>query len=73
MTGDGTNKDTLDLMMAWEDGTLSDEDTLTLFQRLVNNGMAWRLQGVYGRTASAFLERGLIRSPFETIGDSHNG
>jgi hypothetical protein len=55
--------DTLDLMMAWEDDTLSDANTVVLFQRLVNNGQAWKLQGMYGRTASAMLAAGVIKHP----------
>lgn len=54
--------DTLGAMMAWEDGTLSDSDTLNLFQRLVDSGQAWTLQGAYGRTASALLANGEIHS-----------
>jgi hypothetical protein len=52
--------DDLDLMIAWEEGTLSDEGTVTLFQHLVDNGMAWKLQGTYGRTASQMIADGLV-------------
>lgn len=50
--------DQLDSMIAWEAGELSDDDTVKLFQALINNGMAWTLQGCYGRTARALIEAG---------------
>ena len=53
--------DQFDMMMAWEEGTLSDEDTVTLFQALVDNGMAWTLQGFYGRQAMALIDAGLVK------------
>ena len=55
--------DTVDYIMAYESGQLSEKETLKMFQKLVDTGQAWRLQGSYGRTASALLERGLIKSP----------
>jgi hypothetical protein len=47
-------------IIAYESGELDEEETLTLFQVLVNNGMAWSLQGHYGRTAKALLDAGYI-------------
>lgn len=60
----------LDDMMAWEAGELDDGDTVDLFQRLVNNGMAWRLQGAYGWMATELLDAGMITSPFQVVADS---
>ena len=51
--------DQLEMMMAWEEGTLSDEDTVSLFQRLIDSGLAWSLQGCYGRTALALINAGV--------------
>lgn len=62
--------DRLGQMVAWEEGELSEEGTRDLFQALVNNGMAWRLQGMYGRQAAALLDAGKISSPFEVVADS---
>ena len=50
--------DQLSLMMQWEDGGLSDEDTILLFQSLIDSGLAWKLQGTYGRTASNLIDCG---------------
>lgn len=61
----------LDQMVKWEEGTLSEEDTVNLFQELVTTGIAWQLQGMYGRQASAMLDAGVITSPFQVVGDSN--
>lgn len=50
--------DQLSQMIAFESGELSDEDTISLFQDLINSGLAWQLQGFYGRTAMALIEAG---------------
>ena len=47
-------------LMAFEDGSLDDDQVIDLFQRLVNSGLAWQLQGFYGRTASRLINEGLV-------------
>ena len=52
----------IDKIIAYEQGELDDEQTLEFFQELVNNGMAWILQGHYGRTAMSLINAGLIQN-----------
>ena len=48
------------LLLAFEQGEMSEEEAIRLFQALINSGEAWRLPGCYGRTASWLLEEGLV-------------
>ena len=50
----------LPMMIDWETGEISEEDEIILFQELVNTGMAWNLQGAYGRNAEWLLKNGHI-------------
>jgi hypothetical protein len=50
----------VDKIIAYEQGELSDNEIIALFADLVKSGMAWTLQGHYGRTAEALIEQGYI-------------
>jgi hypothetical protein len=50
-------------IIAFEAGELPEDQTIQFFQELVDTGLAWKLQGSYGRTAAALIEKGLVRSP----------
>ena len=43
----------------YEMGDLPEEEARQLFQELIDNGMAWTLQGHYGRTANALITAGI--------------
>ena len=55
-------KQTIDYIMDYEMGNLSDLDTLKLFSELIKNGMAWTLQGHYGRTAQHLIDNEYLLS-----------
>ena len=50
--------DQLGMMMDWEAGELDEEATIELFQNLLDTGLAWSLQGCYGRMAARLIEAG---------------
>lgn len=50
-------------IVAYEQGELTQEETIDLFQHLVDTGLVWQLQGSYGRTARALLNAGSIHGP----------
>lgn len=52
--------DVVDLIIAFESGDLDNKGILELFSSLIQSGQAWSLQGSYGRTAQALIDRGLI-------------
>ena len=50
--------DTTGAIIQFESGDLSQEGIIELFQNLINSGLAWRLQGSYGRMADKLIEAG---------------
>jgi len=48
----------IDKIMAFESGELDKEGVLELFQELIDSGLAWQLQGSYGRIARNLIEAG---------------
>jgi len=50
----------LNQILAYESGELDESGVIELFQNLVDSGLAWRLQGNYGRRAKALIDAGLV-------------
>jgi hypothetical protein len=50
----------VDKIISFESGELSSKGILELFSELIKTGQAWSLQGCYGRTAQALIDKGLI-------------
>lgn len=51
--------DYVDKIISYEQGELEEEEIVELFQELINSGLAWQLQGHYGRTAKYLIEEGV--------------
>ena len=66
----------VDHVIRYENGEMTEEETIGFFQELVNSGMAWTLQGHYGRMAVDLLEAGLISNGGEdedrNLGETEN-
>lgn len=48
----------IDKIIAYEQGELDDEQTIELFQELIDSGLCWQLQGSYGRMAQRLIDAG---------------
>jgi hypothetical protein len=48
-------------------GQLSNDQAIDLFAELIKNGMAWTLQGSYGRSAMNLIESGYISEQGEVL------
>ena len=48
----------MDEIIKYEQGEMTEDELISFFQELINSGMAWTLQGHYGRTATALIDAG---------------
>lgn len=51
----------VDSIMKYEGGEMDHEEVVDFFQELVNTGLAWTLQGSYGRMAERLIRAGEIK------------
>ena len=49
-------------LVEYEQGELNERETISLFQELIDSGLAWNLQGHYSRTAYALIEADLCKA-----------
>lgn len=71
---DWSGYDHIGQIIAYEQGDLDDEQAIELFQHLVDTGLAWSMQGSYGRQAARLIEAGLVSNsvdehPAKTLDD----
>ncbi len=52
--------DMADDIIKYENGELSETETVELFSHLIKTGLAWSLQGFYGRTAQSLIENDIL-------------
>ena len=52
----------VDDIIRYENGEMSFDEVVAMFQKLVNSGLAWRLQGSYGRTARDLIADGWVHA-----------
>ncbi len=53
----------VDQLIAYEEGQMTEDEEIALFQHLVDTGTCWHLAGHYQRVAATLIEAGLIKPP----------
>jgi hypothetical protein len=53
----------VDQLIAYEEGQITGDEEIALFQHLIDTGTCWRLERRYHRVAATLIEAGLIKSP----------
>lgn len=53
-------------IVAYESGTMNDDEMIEFFQGMINSGVVWQLQGSYGRTAAYLIDTGYCEDPNHT-------
>lgn len=54
------NTEQVDLIIKFESGEATEEESLKLFSHLIKTGLCWKLQGFYGRTAQNLINNNII-------------
>lgn len=58
-----TRFDVAGFTLAFENNELDFDQIIEGFQRLVDTGLVWQLQGAYGRTAMTLIDQGFVTRP----------
>jgi hypothetical protein len=53
----------VDQLIAYEEGQITEDQEIALFQHLIDTGTCWHLEGHYQRVAATLIEAGLIKPP----------
>jgi hypothetical protein len=53
----------VDQLIAYEEGQITQDEEVALFEHLVETGVCWQLSGHYQRVAATLIEAGLIKPP----------
>jgi len=53
----------VDRLIAYEEGQITDDEEVALFQHLIDTGTCCPLTGHYHRVAATLIEAGLIKPP----------
>lgn len=56
----------IDFINRFEAGEAEDDEIIEEFQKMINSGVVWQLQGFYGRMAANMIEEGVC-SPSEEV------
>ncbi len=59
--------DVVSKIIAYESGEMEEQEVIELFAELITTGMAWRLQGSYGRMAKQLIDAGYISRDGEVL------
>ena len=54
-------------LIAYEEGQITGDEEIALFEYLVETGTCWHLQGHYQRVAATLIAAGLIKSPWRSV------
>ena len=57
-------------IISYENGDMDQEEVLDFFQKLVDTGLVWQLQGCYQRTAASLIYDGEISARTASL-DAH--
>ncbi len=52
----------VDFIIRFENGDLSDDELVSGFQSMIDDGSVWTLQGMYGITATMLINTGLCHA-----------